>query len=120
MVRRLTGLVLAMLGAWIAFQALQWAVQFMNAGALTGEALTATQFLIPFMYGVSAMIGGILALLAWRGGVWFGWIAALISSIYPIGLIVSGREQALWLVPLMMTGMFLICSLVLSLRPRNL
>ncbi|MEO0467481.1 MAG: hypothetical protein AAF216_13140 [Pseudomonadota bacterium] len=119
MIRRLAGLIMCVLGAWLAFQSLQWAVITTNRGPGMAETVFTTQFLWPFVRSLAAMIGGVLSVLAWSGGLWLSWAAAVLSAIFAIAIFAADGNPSLWAQPAIVAVVFGICALILSLRQRT-
>lgn len=118
-IRRVAGLGLVLVGLWLGWQSLQWLLQYTSRGAPMGDALADPVFFLPMARSVFAALGGLLALLAVRGGVWLAFLATIMTGLLAGLIILGGGDPDMWRAPAVWTGILLALSLVLLLRQRT-
>ncbi len=103
---RLTGAALFLLGGWLVWIPLYPALLYINRGATIAETVVDPVFLLPMVRGVAAMTGGVLAMNALRGSVWWAGGAAVLSLAVG-GLIAAVGQGAVPYVPHLLFGLAL-------------
>ena len=73
----------------------------------------------PFIRFLLGAVIGVLAALALRGGVWFAWIAAVLTSVLAAMIAMSGGDISLWQSPAITGAVLAVLSLFLTLRQRT-
>lgn len=119
MIRRVAGLVLILGGLWIGYAKAQGLSFYIARGTPVSEALGQPAFFLPLAAAILAMIAGLLALLALRGGAWLGWLATLLAAVFGGAILGAGADRSLWLEPVIIAAVYALASLVLSLRQRT-
>jgi len=119
MIRRLAGGLLLTTGLWLAWGSMQWLFLYTSRGAPFGDAIADPVFLLPALRALTAMLGGGLALLAWRGGAWLAGVSTLIAAIL-LGLILAaGGDSSLWMGKLVSFAVIGVTFLVLAFTHRE-
>jgi hypothetical protein len=119
MIRRVAGGILLITGLWLAWGSAQWLFLYTSRGAPLGEAVSDPVFLMPGLRALAAILGGGLALLAWRGGAWLAGVATAIAAIL-LGLILAaGGDSSLWMGKLVSFALIGILFFVLAFTHRE-
>lgn len=119
MIRRLAGLVLIFAGLWMGYAKAQGLSFYIARGTAPAEAFAQPAFFLPLTAALLAILAGILALFRWPGGVWLGWLSALLAGVFGGAILTAGADISLWLQPLVIAAIYAAGSLVLSLRQRT-
>ena len=121
-IRQGVGLALLALGLWLGWGSWQAFAQYTSRMPEPDYVATLADpvFLIPGLRALLAVLGGLMALLRWPGGAFFGLASALLSGFLAVAIIASGGDISLWDGHAIMAGVLFVFSLALFLRKRTL
>ena len=121
-IRQGVGLALLALGLWLGWGSWQAFAQYTSRMPEPDYVATLADpvFLIPGLRALLAVLGGLMALLRWPGGAFFGLASALLSGFLAVAIIASGGDISLWDGHAIMAGVLFVLSLALFLRKRTL
>lgn len=95
--RRLAGLVGLAVASWMFWEALRSVLFVLASGSDLANALFSPPTSIMRLAGTALMmLGGMLAILAQRGGAWLFTGGALLFALMTVAMVLSGADRSLW------------------------
>lgn len=117
--RRLVGAALLVAGLVLGWETLRWLLLYTGRGAPMGAALSDIVFVLPAIRALGAALGGLLALLALRGGTFLVFLSALSNAVLLAGLLASQADSSLWIDEAVAMAGLAVGLVILAVTPRR-
>jgi len=117
--RRLVGAALLVAGLVLGWETLRWLLLYTGRGAPMGAALSDIVFVLPAIRALVAALGGLLALLALRGGTFLVFLSALSNAVLLAGLLASQADSSLWIDEAVAMAGLAVGLVILAVTPRR-
>ena len=118
-VRKMTGIALAVFGAWLLWGTVQALMFYTRQGADFGTAVIEPEFMVPGLRSAAALIGGLLALFVVRGGAVLASIATILTAILVAAVMAAGGDVSIWGGSALVLVVLMPLTVILITRPRN-
>lgn len=118
-VRKMAGIALAVFGAWLLWGTLQALLFYSRQGADLATAMVEPEFLMPGLRSLAALVGGVLALFALRGGAVLAGLATLLTAVLIAAIMASGGDVSIWGGSALVLVVLMPLTVILITRPRS-
>jgi len=98
MIRKLAGVALAILAAWLLWQGVSAVSMIVSRGSPLDDALLQPPTSLWRILAASlALLGGLLAVVNIKGGAWLGMTGAVLFAALPGAMAALGTDSSLWM-----------------------
>lgn len=120
MIRRLAGVALALIAAWLFWQGLSAVLMITSRGSPLDDALLQPPTSLWRLVATGlALIGGGLAALNVKGGGWLAMIGAILFAALPGAMAAMGTDSSLWMDEVVSGGVMLVLAGALAFVKRG-